>query len=87
MNNGLVPHIPGLNIDEQIFIKKKEAFDKGIEKLQNEIGLVIVPVLQNSQFGILPSIIYMDKKAFDKIQQNTQTQDSAAKGIKAEPVK
>ena len=87
MNNGQVPHVPGLNIDEQIFIKKKEAFDKGIEKLQNEIGLVIVPVLQNSQFGILPSIIYMDKKAFDKIQQNAQTKDSAAKGIKAEPVK
>ncbi len=57
---------PGLTLEQQIFKKKADAFDKDLAALQEKHGLVLVPIIRFNQHGIMPDLIYMTKEEFNK---------------------
>lgn len=62
MNDG---HVNGESIEQQIFNKKLAEFETELTKLQELHGIVIVPIIQSNVFGIMPGLIYMDKKQYE----------------------
>jgi hypothetical protein len=55
-------------IAEQAFEKACNEFEKELIALQEKHGLVIIPKLNVTMAGIVPGVMYMDKKTYDAQQ-------------------
>ena len=53
-------------VEQQIFNENVSKFEKELQELQIKHGIVIVPIITQSQHGIFPSITFGDKKTIDK---------------------
>lgn len=65
-------------IDQEVLQKKIQAITKEIEAVQEKHGMILVPVLVPSDFGIFPSIAYMTKQEYER--RTAQTQPAATPG-------
>lgn len=64
--------IQGPSLEQEIMRKKVQEFERALQDLQAKYGLVIVPHINVTQFGIMPDIIYMTKEAFDQQMKRGQ---------------
>jgi len=49
-------------IDQQILNDRIQKFSQDFEKLQQQHGIVVLPVLRYSKHGLIPELNYADKQ-------------------------
>ena len=69
------------DLDQQLFNKRVEAFNKDLVMMQQKYGLVIVPFIDMTPFGIVPNLKYMDKAQFDAAQAAAVVAKPVAKAV------
>ncbi len=74
-----------LTLEQKMFLKRTDDFNKELLKLQEEFQLVIVPYIEMTQHGIIPNLRFMDKKQFEKLTAQGSSKEAA--GISAKPQK
>lgn len=67
-------------IDQEILQKKITKFHEDLQKLQGEAGIVIVPILKHTRFGVFPDVDYMPREQFDAFISNQTQAVNAAIG-------
>ena len=53
------------SLDQQILQDKINAFEKELQELETKHGIVIIPTLNFTPYGIVPQNTYMDKSKVD----------------------
>lgn len=71
--NNKIPEAPSL--EEELLNKKVAEMEKRFAALQEELGLLQIPVLNYTSHAVIPGNVWMTKEEFDRRQKQAGGQN------------